>query len=148
MVDTGDSEKVLHYGICVIDPTYVVNSGGSTSPDGSGTVGAGGSSNSAGDQDFSSKLTSLKIVESENDKTGTEKLSYALKKADEACGIALEDDRYEIDRKISMCRGPILHNIQEKFILCGFFRFFKVFAIFRYIVEEEVAFLQDEYDQV
>ena len=94
--------KYYIYGnFCVIDPTYVVNSGGSTSPDGSGTVGAGGSSNSAGDQDFSSKLTSLKIVESENDKTGTEKLSYALKKADEACGIALEDDRYEIDRKIS-----------------------------------------------
>ena len=144
--------KYYIYGnFCVIDPTYVVNSGGSTSPDGSGTVGASGSSNSAGDQDFSSKLTSLKIVESENDKTGTEKLSYALKKADEACGIALEDDRYEIDRKISVCRGPILHNIQEKFILfllMCFFRFFKVFAIFRYIVEEEVAFLQDEYDQV
>ena len=61
-------------------------------------VAAGGSSNSAGDQDFSSKLTSLKIVESENDKTGTEKLSYALKKADEACGIALEDDRYKSDK--------------------------------------------------
>ena len=74
------------------------NSGESTSPDGSGTVGASGSSNSAGDQDFSSKLTSLKIVESENDKTGTEKLSYALKKADEACGIALEDDRYKSDK--------------------------------------------------
>ena len=91
--------KYYMYGnICVIDPTFVGKSGGSTSPDGSGTVGAGGSSNSAGDQDFSSKLTSLKIVESENDKTGTEKLSYALKKADEACGIALEDDRYKSDK--------------------------------------------------
>ena len=59
--------------------------------------------------DHSSKLTSLKIIESDNDVTGGEKLAYALKKAGEACGIALEDDKY--------------------------------------IVEEEVAFLQDEYDK-
>ena len=64
---------------------------------------------SSTEKDFaSSKLTNLKILESDNE-TGREKLEYALKKANEACAIALDDDRY--------------------------------------IVEEEVAFLHDEYDK-